>query len=142
MIALVAILLQMGPPTPVCTAPAQLLTGQVATCDGVLIPASDLAASLKAERACAADLAAAAKIADERVRSCSAGVEIVHASIDGLASVFERSQADSAERVLEAIQPACPWYECPGWEGVGVAAALTTLVMLWEPWSDDPWGRL
>lgn len=142
MIALVAILMQMGPPTPACAAPAQLLTGQIATCDGILISKSDMAASLKAERACAEELAAAARIADERVRSCSAGVEIVHAGIGGLSAVFEGSQADCTERVLEAVQPACPWYECPGWEGAGVAAALTVMVMLWEPWSDDPWGRL
>lgn len=125
MTTLLALLLQVGPPVPVCTESQPMPIGAPVPCvGGWLVPRADIAADAVRARECRERITAERRAADARVESCSAAVELAHAGMNRIADIFEAGQADDTARLLEVEAPACPWYECPGWTlagGLGIA---------------------
>ncbi len=105
---------------------------------GWLVPRADIVAHVAAPKVCAERIDKERAIADARVEQCSAVVELAHAGMLQLTSIFEAGQAEDTERLLDVEAPVCPWYECPGWAGVALVSGLAAGVALAQPWSDDP----
>lgn len=131
MTALLAILLQVGPPTPACTVSHTLTTGTAAPCDGVLIPAVEAASSTKL---CDLRVDTAERIGDARVKACSASVELLHVTLGSVRDIFEASQDDSTARLAAAEAPEpVSWWQRPGWGTViiaGAAGAVTAWAVM------------
>ena len=134
MTALLAILLQVGPPAP-CAEPERLPYGKAAACTGgFLVPRLVVEGYVAASRVCAVRLDEAAQVADARVRACSEGVEVLHATLASVVSIFEAGQVEDVARLVEVEAPVCPWYRCPGWGGVvvgGIVAATGGAAVMW-----------
>jgi len=140
MIALVAILLQVGPPAP-CVAPERLPYGQSAQCTGGwLVQRKAVEVYVSASRVCDARVDEARQIADVRIKSCSASMEILHSATIAIVDAYEAGQVADTERLLEATAPACGWLECPGWWTVGGAVLLTAGLLIWQ--SDNVAGLI
>ena len=102
MIALLAILLQVGPPAP-CAEHERLPYGEPAACTGgFLVPRKVVEGYVAAPRVCAVRLDEAAQVAEARVRACSEGVEVLHATLASVVGIFEAGQVEDVARLVEA----------------------------------------
>ena len=132
MTALLALLLQIGPPPATCTEAKPLPIGAPMPCaGGGGVPRADVAAGVARARACDVRVEAERRVADARVESCSAAVELAHAGMNRIADIFEAGQVDDAARLLEAEAPVCHWYECPGWTLAGGLGAVVGGAVVW-----------